>query len=254
MRKFWLKAYLAWALVVFTITMITLMPFMLLPYLFGERIGSKVSYFFMRWWAYSFVWPNGGLKFRIHGREHLNPGETYIFCANHNSFLDTPALVWAIKQPTKPLGKIEMTRIPIFGFIYKFLVVLVDRKNPESRRLSMVKMREQLNNGISVLIFPEGATNRTVEPVQPFFDGAFRIALDAQRPIVPVSVVGTAQLLPPNGQLDIKPGAIDIYIHKPIQTEGLPVKARAQLKESVFDIIRNTYLQHGGRSWLGGLQ
>lgn len=237
MKQLLLKLYLWWSLLVFTITMLVLIPFMFVPYFFGVRIGSHVSYFFMRWWAFSFMFPNGGFRFKVYGRENLDPNETYIYCANHNSFLDTPAIVWSIKRTLKPLGKVEMTKVPIFGFIYKYLVVLVDRKSVESRRRSMKEMQERLNEGISVLIFPEGHMNKTDDLLQPFYDGAFRIAVDTQKPVVPIVVKNSKALLPPVAGLKIRPGTIEIHILKPIPTAGMKAAQVAGLKDDVRTII-----------------
>lgn len=237
MKTLILKLYLVWSLVVFTITMLVLMPLMLLPYVFGIRVGSHISYFFMRWWAFSFSLPQGGIWYRVKGRENLRPGETYIFCANHNSFLDTPAFVWAVPHTTKPLGKVEMTKVPIFGFIYRYLVILVDRKSPESRRASMVAMKQRLSEGISVLVFPEGQMNKGQDLLQPFFDGAFRMAVDSQRPVVPVVIHNSKRLLPPTGGLKLIPGIITIEILPAIPTAQLHTKQVGELKDHVWSLI-----------------
>lgn len=239
MKTLILKLYLIWSLVVFTITMLVLMPLMLLPYVFGIRVGSHISYFFMRWWAFSFSLPQGGIWYRVKGRENLRPGETYIFCANHNSFLDTPAFVWAVPHTTKPLGKVEMTKVPIFGFIYRYLVIMVDRKSPESRRASMVAMRQRLSEGISVLVFPEGQMNKGQDLLQPFFDGAFRMAVDSQRPVVPVVIRNSKKLLPPTGGLKLTPGIIDLEILPPIPTAELHTKQVSELKDKVWNLIHD---------------
>lgn len=243
MRTVLLKIYLAWALLVFICTMVVLMPFMLLPYVFGMRIGSHVSYFFMRWWAFSFSLPQGGIWWKHKGRENLKADQTYIFCANHNSFLDTPAFVWAVKHTTKPLGKVEMTKVPIFGFIYPYLVILVDRKSPESRRASMLAMKQRLAEGISVLVFPEGHMNKTEDLLQPFYDGAFRIAIDTGKPVVPVAIHNAKQCLPPTKGLQLSPGVITTEILEPIPTANLRPMDVPTLKNQVRAAIETALLR-----------
>lgn len=248
MKSFLLKLYLYWSLFIFTVVMLVLLPFMVLPYAIGLKYGSHISYYFMRLWGLHFVFPNGGIRFRVHGREKIKGLKACIYCANHNSFMDTPAAVAAVPRAMKPLGKVEMLKVPIFGFIYRYVVVLVDRKSPESRRRSMVQMQQQIQNGVSILIFPEGSMNVTTEPMQPFFDGAFRIAVDAQCPIVPMVIVGSAARLRAKGSFNLSPGPIDIYLLDPISTAGMKAGQVAALKTQVYDLMLAEYLRRGGKA------
>lgn len=244
MKAILLKLYLYWSLFIFTIVMICYLPFLILPYLLGNRVGSKISYFFMRLWAIHFTFPNGGIGFKVHGQEKIKHIRTAIFCANHNSFLDTPAAVWAIPHTLKPLGKAELLKVPIFGLIYRFVTIIVDRKDPESRRKSMIAMKQQLVEGVSMLVFPEGSMNTGSVPMQPFFDGAFRIAVDMQQPIVPIVVVGSAERLRAKGSFNISPGNVHVYILDPIETQGLKAGQVANLREEVRNIMLDEYIKH----------
>ena len=98
----------------------------------------------------------------------------YIFVSNHISYLDAAILVKAFRQPVRPLGKVEMSKVPVFGFIYKNAIVTVDRSNPENRAKSVRIFKSIISKGISVLVFPEGTFNMTNQPLKEFYDGAFR--------------------------------------------------------------------------------
>lgn len=127
-----------------------------------------------------------------------------------------------------------MTKIPIFGIIIKTITEVVDRSNPQSRQRSKDRLNEVLKNENSILVFPEGTMNRTDKPLQGFYDGAFRIAIDAQAPILPVVIKGAAKLMKPSSFV-MKPGKIRVKLLAPISTVGLTQKELPQLKAEVVE-------------------
>lgn len=131
----------------------------------------------------------------------------------------------------------------MFGFIVKAATVVVDRSSGQSRKQSMDELREILKGGISILVFAEGTQNRTKEILQPFKDGAFRIAIETQLPILPLVVVGAGPLMPP-GKLEIKPGKIKVIAGDPIQVEGMTSDDVQTLKQQVFDKMLEIYKQN----------
>ncbi len=147
--------------------------------------------------------------------------------------MDIPALVVTMKGQFRALAKKELLKIPVFGWIAQVMCVVVDRSSNESRRRSIENLKRILGLGISVLIFPEGTQNRTKEPLQPFYDGAFRIAVETQEPILPIVVVGAGKLMPP-GRFHIQPGKITVLVGEPIPTEGLTLAEVKDLREKVF--------------------
>jgi 1-acyl-sn-glycerol-3-phosphate acyltransferase len=136
----------------------------------------------------------------------------------------------------RPLAKKELKKIPIFGWIAQAATIIVDRSSPESRKKSIDKLKAALKHGISILIFAEGTQNRTKEILQPFHDGAFRIAVDTQQPILPMVVIGAGKLMPP-GTVNLKPGKIRIYVGNEIPTAGLTVKEVSALKQKTFEVM-----------------
>jgi len=211
--------------------MLLYLPGILLPFFWGERYGN-ISYRFLKLWAWTFSKFNR-IIYHIHGRENIHSHKAYIYLSNHTSFLDIPGVCLTVPSQIRPLAKKELLKIPVFGWIVRHASVIVDRSSNESRKKSMEHMKDVLRRGISVLIFPEGTQNRTDKPLQPFFDGAFRIAIETQQPILPMVILGAGTLMPPRKGV-IYPGAIKIIILEEIPTAGLLQKDLGDLKEKVM--------------------
>lgn len=215
--------------------MIILFPVFIIPSLISKK-GSKLSFKAIRLWSFLFSFFNR-IIYKVEGKENFKKGQNYVIISNHTSFLDTPAIPQAIDAPFKALAKKELTKIPIFGIIIKTITEVVDRSNPQSRQKSKDRLNEVLENENSILVFPEGTMNRTDQPLQRFYDGAFRIAIDAQAPILPVVIKGAAKLMKPSSFL-MKPGKIHVKLLAPISTLGLTQKELPQLKAEVEEKMR----------------
>lgn len=216
--------------------MILFLPGFLIPPLFGQR-AVVVTHFFIKAWSRIFSVLNF-IPYDIRNRDRIKRGKSYIFVSNHTSFMDIPALVVTMKGQFRALAKKELLKIPVFGWIAQVMCVVVDRSSNESRRRSIENLKRILSVGISVLIFPEGTQNRTKDPLQPFYDGAFRIAVETQEPILPIVVVGAGKLMPP-GRFHIQPGKITVLVGEPIPTVGLTLAEVKDLREKVFAIMSN---------------
>lgn len=183
------------------------------------------------------------IRYDLKGRENIGKKTSYIYVSNHTSFLDIPGVRLLIPGEFRPIAKRELLKIPVFGFIVKAATVVVDRSNAQSRKQSMEELRQILQGGISILVFAEGTQNRTKEIFQPFKDGAFRIAVDSQLPILPIVVVGAGPLMPP-GTLTIKPGRIKVIAGEPISVDGLTTDDVQALKQKTFDRMMEIYKQN----------
>lgn len=161
----------------------------------------------------------------------------YIFVANHISYMDIPPLVLIAHQPIRILGKYEMVKIPVFGWIYRAAVVLVNRKNAETRSRSVRALKSALKHGISIFIFPEGTFNMTQEPLKDFFDGAFRIAIETETPIKPVLLVDTLDRLHYNSIFSLTTGKNRVIYLKEVPVAGLTMRDISYLKQQVYDIM-----------------
>lgn len=236
--KFLVKLYTLWVLIVFTVFMLVLLPGILIPFLLGKRF-SWIGYSFLWIWSWIFSMLTF-IRYDFRGRENLQKKTSYIYVSNHTSFLDIPGIRLIIPGEFRPIAKKELLKIPVFGIIVRAATVVVDRSNAQSRKQSMEKLRDILKGGVSILVFAEGTQNRTKEILQPFKDGAFRIAIDSQLPIVPLVVVGAGPLMPP-GTLTIKPGKIKVVAGEPISVKGLTTDDVQTLKQQVFNRMLEIY-------------
>lgn len=227
-------SYKIWVGLVFTVFMILLLPGIVIPFFFGVRFGA-VGYAFL--WLWSWIFSKlTFIRYRFYGRENFRRGQAYIYVSNHTSFLDIPGLTMLLPDQFRPLAKKELLKIPVFGWIARSAAIIVDRSSPESRKKSIDRLKAFLKSGISILIFAEGTQNRSNKILQPFHDGAFRIAVDTQQPILPIVVLGAGPLMPP-GTIDLRPGLIRIYVGKEIPTAGLTVQGVKELKQRTFDVM-----------------
>lgn len=201
--------YKIWVLLVFTFFMLLFLPGILIPAFFGAK-AVAVTYFFMKAWSWVFSMLTF-IRYDIVGRDRIPKGQAFIYVSNHTSFLDLPGIAMTIRGQFRPLAKKELLKIPIFGWVTKATCVVVDRNNSESRKKSIGFLKKILGFGISILIFPEGTQNRTKELLQPFKDGAFRVAVDTQQSILPLAVIGAGPLMPP-GTVNLRPGTIKIVV------------------------------------------
>lgn len=236
--KILVKLYTLWVLIVFTVFMILLLPGIMIPLLLGPKF-SRIGYFFLWLWSWIFSMLTF-IRYDLRGRENIQKNTSYIYVSNHTSFLDIPGIRLLIPGEFRPIAKKELLKIPVFGFIVKAATVVVDRSNAQSRKQSIEKLRDILKGGISILVFAEGTQNRTTEILQPFKDGAFRIAIDTQLPIIPLVVIGAGPLMPP-GKMDIKPGNIKVVAGEPISVDGLTTDDVQALKQQTFDTMLGIY-------------
>lgn len=233
--------YKIWVGLVFTVFMILLLPGIVLPFLLGQKFGS-VGYAFL--WLWSWIFSKlTFIRYKFYGKKNFRKGQAYIYVSNHTSFLDIPGLTMLLPGQFRPLAKKELLRIPIFGWIARSAAIIVDRSSPESRKKSIDRLKAFLKDHISILIFAEGTQNRTSNPLQPFKDGAFRIAVDTQQPLLPIVVIGAGPLMPP-GTINLKPGLIRIYVGEEIPTTGLRIQDVRALKERTFDVMTRMIESH----------
>lgn len=217
--------------------------------LLPEPACSKALHRVFRAWM-GFFMPLVGCPIIRRGKEHFKKGENYVVVINHNSFVDIPVSSPWIPGANKTLAKIEMARIPVFGLIYKTGSVLVDRKSEASRRESFLRMQDALRSGLHLCLYPEGTRNKTKEPLQPFYDGAFRTAIAAQKPIVPGVIFNTGKILPHNKKFWARPSPIYFHFLEPVSTKGLTLDDTKMLKEKVYGLMKNHYVANNKSSSL----
>lgn len=228
--------YSIYGFLLFAVCVILAVPTTLFCTLFGKVRGGNMMYrsygfFFHAWYFFT------GIRHKDIYEGVEDRSRQYIFVANHISYLDIPPVFLAIHQPVRILGKYEMVRVPIFGWIYRIAVVLVDRSSPEARARSVRALRSALRKNVSIFIFPEGTLNETGEPLKEFYDGAFRLAIEMQTPIKPLLFVDTVDRLHYTTIFGLTPGPSRV-IHLPeIPVAGLSMSDVKALKQNVHDVM-----------------
>jgi 1-acyl-sn-glycerol-3-phosphate acyltransferase len=228
--------YCIYAFVLFVAIMLLFFPFVLIASFFGKIRGGNMIFRICMLWAdiwfpLIFIFPK-----RLYEAPH-DKTKQYIFVLNHISLLDATVLPKVFRQPVRPLGKVEISRVPLFGFIYKKSIVTVDRSNAVNRAQSIRILESIINKGISVLFFPEGTYNETHQPLKNFYNGAFRVAIETQTPVKPVLFLDTYDRLQYAKAFSLTPGKCRIIFLDEIPVTGLRVGDTNKLKEKVFEIM-----------------
>jgi 1-acyl-sn-glycerol-3-phosphate acyltransferase len=146
-------------------------------------------------------------------------------------------IVKTIRRPIRALGKIEMKRVPVFGFIYSYAVVKVDRGNTGQRAKSVRNLKSVLKKGISIILFPEGTFNMTGQPLKEFYDGAFRVAIETQTPIVPVLFLDAYDRMHYRSVFSLNPGRNRCVFLDEVPVDSLQLKDVSFLKQKVYDLM-----------------
>ena len=232
--------FFAYALLLFAVTMLIVVIPIWLTTLFPEPHRSRLMRGIFKGWMSVYL-PLVFCPVIRRCKKHFKKGENYVVVVNHNSLADIPVSSPWIPGPNKTLAKAEMARVPVFGVIYKAGSILVDRKSKNSRAQSFAKMQEALENGIHLCLYPEGTRNKTKEPLQPFFDGAFVSAIKAQKAIIPGLIFNTGTILPHNRKLWAWPKPIHFHFLEPVPTEGLTMENLDELKQRIYNLMLEYY-------------
>ena len=191
---------------------------------------------FCRMWMALFF-PLSGIRLTIKGRSQFREGENYVVVCNHNSLMDVPLTSPGIPGANKTIAKIEMSKIPLFGIIYKRGSVLLDRKNDESRKSSYMEMKHVLSQGMHMCIYPEGTRNKTDDPLKSFHDGAFKLSYETGKKIIPCLIRGTRSMLPLNKTFFFWPGKASMEFLSPVDPADF--SDALALKKHVFQLMWN---------------
>jgi 1-acyl-sn-glycerol-3-phosphate acyltransferase len=232
------RVFAFWALLVFTTTLLLIaIPVWLTSFQPEPKKTISIFKIFIVWMKAFFVLT--GVKRIFKGKEHFKKGENYIVICNHRSFMDVPLSSPGIPGANKTIAKAGMAKIPLFGLIYKSGSVLVDRKSEQSRKASYTKMKEVLQMGLHMCLYPEGTRNKTNEPLQRFHDGAFKLAIETQKQIIPAVIFYTNIVLPRNKTFYFWPHKVEMHF-----LEAIPVKDRMaeDIKQEAFEKIRDYYI------------
>ncbi|MEO5890436.1 MAG: lysophospholipid acyltransferase family protein [Ferruginibacter sp.] len=235
----------AWAVVSFVITFLVIFIPSMMSYLIPGNRGQDyfiwVSRCWMRIWLYMV-----GCPLSVKGRENFKAGETYVIVYNHNALLDVPLSAPFVPGGNKTIAKASFAKVPIFGWFYKRGSVLVDRNDNRSRLKSFEDMRNVLRSNLHMCIYPEGTRNRTQEPLKPFYDGAFKLAVDTKKEVIPCVIFGTKEAIPIDKGVYLLPTRLRMHFLPPVSSQGMKSTV---LKNKVFEIMKEHYLS-GGKGYV----
>lgn len=188
-------------------------------------------------WAHFILWPLL-IFYKIERKSKLNPDQAYVFCPNHTSYLDIMLIYISFPLYFHTMGKAELRRVPLFNRFFDRMNIPVNRKSRKDSHRAYLRAASDLDKGISITLFPEGTIHHTGPVMGRFKNGPFRLAIEKQVPIVPVTFLNNWVLLPDDYYRRVgHPGIARIIIHEPVPTEGLKEEDLDALKEKVYKII-----------------
>lgn len=226
--------YTLYAFVLFIIVFLFLFPFFLIPIAFPKLY--KLVGVINRIWAWIYF-PIIALPWSVEYRKKLDPAKRYIFCPNHFSYLDI-AIMGLNKHNTIFVGKSQMEKIPLFGYMYRKLHITVDRDKLSSKYSTFTRSLAALDVGKSLVIFPEGGIVTHRPPTMGRFkDGPFRAAIEKQVELVPVTIPYNWIILPDTKYLRLNWKPMKLIFHEPIDASGYTLKDVDAFKEKVHHII-----------------
>lgn len=240
LKEIFARIWALWGLISFMITFLIIFIPSMFTYLMPDPKGAAVFTKIAKIWMS--VWLNlVGCPVKVYGKNNFVNGKAYIVTCNHNSLLDIPLTSPFIPGPNKTIAKKSFTKIPLFGWFYRKGSVLVDRKSDASRRRSFEEMKQVLQTGMHMCIYPEGTRNRTSTPLKKFYDGAFKLAAETNTPIIPALIFNTKKALPLHKTFYFLPHQLSLHFLAPIEANDTKPEA---LKEEIFTIMSEYYTQH----------
>jgi 1-acyl-sn-glycerol-3-phosphate acyltransferase len=237
LKNIFARIWAVWGLVSFILTfLIIFIPSMLayaMPPLTGQRYFIAVAKIWMNVWLRLI-----GCPLTIKGTENFAPGKAYVVTFNHNTFLDVPLSAPYVPGANKTIAKSTFKKIPLFGWFYSKGSVLVNRHSEQSRTQSFEAMKQVLALGMHMCIYPEGTRNRTAEPLKAFYDGAFKLAVAAQKEVIPCLLFGTKKAMPVHKTMYLLPTKLQMHFLPPVAGDNAK-----ELKEKVFSIMKEYYME-----------
>lgn len=242
MKKIFIVVWSLWAATTFALGLLVVFPILAVPVLLGSERLKRTAVLSLHWFSRALLalWC---IKLTVVNKHASENQQQVVYVPNHRSYLDAIISHAVIPGYVKYLGKAEILDWWLLGYIVKHYHVAVKRNNADSRAQSVEALHQIAASGASIGIFPEGTCNTTRELLKPFFDGAFKVAIANRLPMVPLTYIGTGELMPRNA-LWLRPGKVIVYWHQAIATDGLNESDIPELKEKVRAIMLNYLKKH----------
>ncbi len=232
-RYFFSLLWRGWFFLVFLIVFFSFTPIL---FFFTAIIKNPIVVFKLNcYWSRLMLWFSG-IFYTVDYDEPLEKNVQYIFCPNHTSTLDIPLIAASIPFPILYMGKVELTKIPIFGYFFKKNSVIVDRKNRKGSYQAFLNIGEKIDEGNNVCIFPEGGIPKSNVFLKKFKNGPFRLAIEKNVMLVPVTLPDNKRRFPQEYYKG-SPGFVRVKVHKPIKINGKGENCVENLNSNVYSII-----------------
>ena len=236
---FWLL-YRIWFYILVAIPIIVLFPLLIIS--ISREEWYRYFFKLARIWS-KFILIGMGFGYKIITEEMPDPNKSYMFVANHTSMADIMLMLVAVKNPFVFVGKQELAKIPLFGFFYKRTCILVDRSSAQSRQAVFLRAQRRLKQGVSICIFPEGGVPEEHILLDEFKDGAFRLAINHQIPVVPITFYDNKKRFSYTF-FSGGPGKMRAKIHHFLPTNGLKSTDTKALNEKTRTLIWEELSRH----------
>jgi len=243
--------YCLYALFTFITIMFLIFPFALIAALFGRIRGGNMIYRLCMLWADIWFF----LIFIYHRNYYEQPvdlpagrhgrNKQYIFVGNHISYIDAPLLVKTIRRPIRALGRIELSDMPVFGFLYRSVVVIVNRGDAAHRAKSVRNLKSVISKGVSIIVMPEGTFNMTHQPLKDFYDGAFRVAIETRTAIKPFLLLDAFDRMHYRHLFTLTPGKSRAIFLQEVPVDGLTLEDVPSLKQKVYELMEKKLIEYG---------
>src|SRR6478609_7664309 len=232
-KEIFARIWSTWATIVFIGTMFIAYIFYIPCHFLKEPQKAIWHRHVSRVWMFIYL-TLIGCPLKVKGAGYFKGLTNCIIVSNHNSLMDVPVTTPFMARANKTIAKKSFTAFPIFGWIYSFGSVLVDRNSDASRRKSFEDMKKVLRIGFDMVIYPEGTRNRSDKPLKEFYDGAFRLATDTKNPVVPALVFNTRKVLPAHKTFYMLPHKLEMHFLPAVESTNISSK---ELREKVFKIM-----------------
>jgi 1-acyl-sn-glycerol-3-phosphate acyltransferase len=236
--------YCIYAFIIFIAIMLLIFPFALIAAIFGRITGGNMIYRLCILWAdiwFFFVF----IYHRNYYEQAIDKNKQYIFVGNHISYIDAPLLPKTIRRPIRALGRIELSKIPVFGFLYRSVVVIVNRGDAIHRAKSVRNLKSVINKGVSIIVMPEGTFNMGHQPLKEFYDGAFKVAIETQTTLKPFLLLDAFDRMHYRHLFTLTPGKSRAIFLQEVPVDGLTLDDVPFLKQKVYELMEKKLIEYG---------
>ncbi|WP_425235217.1 lysophospholipid acyltransferase family protein [Ulvibacterium sp.] len=234
LKKIGQTLYRIWFYILVAIPIFIFFPF-LLVFTFSERSYPQFFWMARNLWATPILY-GMGCPPQIIREQQMEKGRSHMLVANHTSMLDIMLMLQVSKSPFVFVGKKELVKIPLFGFFYRRVCIMVDREDTRSRTGVYRRAQRRLNQGLSICIFPEGGVPEEHIILDEFKDGAFKMAIAHNIPVVPMTFFDGKKRFPFTF-FSGGPGALRVKVHPFFETQSLTEEDKGKLREQVRGLI-----------------